>query len=79
MYAAVIKLDALTDTVGTSAEDHDLWSVAVYRMPVRSVVGRIVVSAVLRSADMNALPCLLHAQRDAALTDLILGNRKDLT
>ncbi len=79
MYAAVVKLDALPDPVGTAAQYHNLLFFLIHRVLIRRVVGGIIVGAVLRSADMHALPCLLHAKRKAAVSDIRLGNLQKLT
>ena len=78
MDAAVVKLDALTDSVWSAAENHNLWLVGMDRILVRRVVGRVVVSAVGRAADMDAFPCLLHAKRNTPAADGFLWNFEEL-
>ena len=70
--AAVVELNALSDTVRAAAQDHDLLAVGVDRALIRRVVGGIIVSAVLRSAHMDALPGLRHADGLSGIPDLIL-------
>ena len=77
MYAAVVKFDALTNSVRTAAENHNLL-VARYRVLVLTVVGGVVVGAVLCSGYMYALPGLIYAKTDASVSDIILGNTKNL-
>ena len=78
MYTAVIELDALPDPVGTAAQYHNLLLFLIHRVLIRRVVGGIIVGAVLRTADMHALPCLLHAECKTAVSDIRLGNLQKL-
>ena len=78
MNAAVVKLNTLSDSVGASAQNHNLRLFRADRILIRCVVGGIVVGIVLGSADMNALPCFLYAQLNPAIADGILGNCKQL-
>ena len=78
MYAAVIEFDTLADPVGASAEDHDLRTVGGYRIIVRRIVSRVVISAVLGAAYMNGIPSLDNAELFSLCADLIFGNSKDL-
>ena len=47
MYAAVVKLDTLADTVGTAAQDHDLFGILIYGILILSVICGEIISAVL--------------------------------
>ena len=78
MYAAVVKLDTLADTVGAAAEDHDLRAVVLNRVIVRCIVGGIVVGAVVGTADVYAVPGLGDAQRFALIADIVLRDAEDL-
>ena len=78
MYAAVVKLDTLADTVGAAAEDHDLRALVLYRVIVRCIVGGIVVGAVVGTADVYAVPGLGDAQRFALIADIVLRDAEDL-
>ena len=78
MYAAVVKFDTLSDSVRTSAEDHDLRLVFFHRIVVRCIICRVVISTVLRTAYVYAVPCFLDAELDALISDIILRNLEDL-
>ena len=75
MNTAIVELDSLSDTVGTAAQDHDLGLVLIHRVLIRRIISGVEISAVLRAADMHALPGFLHAQRKAALS---YGRLRDL-
>ena len=72
MHTAVVELDSLADTVGTPAQNHHLRPVAADRIFILSVISGKVICTVRSAADMDAFPCLLHAQADTALPDLLL-------
>ena len=78
MNTAVVKLDTLTDSVRTSAEDHDLRLVAGYRILVRCIVSRVIISAVRCSTHVNAFPCFLYAEGNSAVPDIIFRNFQNL-
>lgn len=77
MYATVVKLDTLTDSVRTSAEDHNLWLVLIYRIAVRCIVCGVVVSTVLCSTYVYAFPCLSNSELDSLISDVLLRNLKN--
>ena len=75
----VVELDALTDAVRTSAQDHHLLLVVADRhFALRAVVGRIVVRLVLDTADRDLVPCLNAAKRLALGADVTLGHAEEL-
>ena len=78
MYAAVVKFDTLTDTVGTSAKDHDLLLVGSDGVIIRCIVGRIEVGTVFGAADMYVVPCLDNTQCFSFISDIIFGYAEDL-
>ena len=78
MYAAVVKLDTLTDSVRAAAENHNLWLIFIYRIAVRCIVCGVVVSTVLCSAYVYAFPCLSNSELDSFISDIFLRNLKDL-
>ena len=79
MDTAIVKLDTLSDTVGSSAQDHDLRFISTYRILIGCIVCGIIICAVLRSADMNAFPGFLHTKGYAMIADILLGNLQQLT
>ena len=72
MNAAIVKLDALADAVGTAAQDHDLPFIG-NRVVVRRVICGIEVRAVLGAADMDAVPGFHYADFFPGMTDVVLG------
>ena len=77
MNTAVVKLDALTDSIRTATQDHDLLPVG-YRILILRIIGGIIVSAVLCSADMNAFPCFFHTKSNPFFPDILLRNLQQL-
>ena len=78
MDAAVVELDTLADAVGTAAQDHDLGLVGADGVLVLADIGRIVVGAVLGSADMDAFPVLGAAEGLAGVADVVLLHIQNL-
>src|SRR3990167_7379797 len=80
VHAAVVELDALTDTVRSATEDHDL--VAGRRIGLALfLVGRVQVSGVsgeLGGAGVNALVDRQHFQLVALVTQVLLGHTQQL-
>ena len=77
MYATVIELDALTDTVGAATQDHDLPLIG-HRIVIGRIVSGIEIGAVLGAAYMNAVPCFHHADLFPGVTDIVFGNFQNL-
>ncbi len=61
MDTAIVKFNALTNTVGAAPEDHD-FLLAAYRALVFGAVGGIIVGAVGGAADMDGFPGLFNPQ-----------------
>ena len=61
MHTTIIKLNTLSNTVRTSAQNHNLRLIGADRVAVRRIVSGIIISAVWRTAYMYALPGFLHA------------------
>ena len=79
VHAAVVELDALTDAVGAGAQDHHLGPVVGNgREILLDIIGRIVVVAVRRAGDVDALPGLADAVLRAGGADVRLGHLEDL-
>lgn len=78
MYAAVVKFNALSDTVRAAAKDHDLRLVGFDRVLVRCIVSGVIVGVVLCTADMDAFPGFLCAKLYPAVPDVILRDFQDL-
>ena len=78
MYAAVIKLYALTNAVRAAAEHHDLPVVRGGHL-VFGVIGGIVIGRVLDTADGDRLPGVLHPQGYALVPDGFLRNPEYLS
>ena len=78
MYTAIVEFNTLPDPVGASAQDHDLWFIRADRIFVFTVVGGIVISVILRAADMNAFPCFLHTQGNSLLSYLVFCDIQNL-
>ena len=83
--AAVVELDALSDPVGASAEDHDLLRIGRHRRlaergvtELRVVVGRVVVRLALDSRHGDGEPALLASERLALVADLLLRDAEEL-
>ncbi len=60
MNAAIIKLNALADSVWTSTQNHNLRFVGTDRVFIWCIVSGIVVGIILGSTYMNAFPGFLH-------------------
>ena len=78
MNAAVVEFDALSDTVGAAAENHNLGFVVGDGILILRVVGGVVVGAVGSAAYMDAFPGFLHTQRNTAVPDIVFRDFKDL-
>ncbi|MCY1399195.1 hypothetical protein D9M71_142460 [compost metagenome] len=80
MYAAIVELDALADTVGAAAEDHDL--VAGRRVGLALfLVGRVHVGGVggeFGGAGVHALEDRQDLQLVAVAAQVLLGNAEQL-
>ena len=77
MYAAVVELDTLSDTVRAAAENHDLLVFAAGAL-ILNVVAGVVVCRILCSAYMNALPAFLDSGLCPGVSDLLFGNLQKL-
>ena len=78
MDAAVVELNTLADPVGTAAQDHDLGLVRADFIGVCRVISGVIISAVLCTGNMHAVPCFLNADADPSAADLIFGYAQDL-
>ena len=78
MNTTVIKFDALSDTVGAAAKDHDLGVIGMDRVFVWGIVSGIVISTVRGTADMNSFPGFLYSQLDAMIADRVFWNFQKL-
>jgi len=65
MYAAVVEFDALTDPVGSAAQDHDLLPVADRHL-VRAVVRGIIIGRIFHATDGTASRLRPHPGLSAA-------------
>ena len=72
MYTAVIKLNALPNPVRSAAQYHDFRFVRVHGTLILPVICGKIVSAVRRTADMDAFPCFFHPKGNAAAADFLL-------
>ena len=79
MHAAVVKLNTLTDPVGTAAQDHDLRFFVRNRVFVGCIISGIVICAVLGTAYVNTFPGLFHSQADPFIADLFLRDLQQLS
>ncbi len=77
MYTAVVKFDTLTDTVWSTAKDHDLFLVR-YRRLVFCIVRRIIIRTVFCTAYANRFPALGNTKSRSCLADLFFCHFKDL-
>ena len=78
MYTAIIKFNTLTDTVWSSAKDHDLWFFCGDRVLIQRIVRGIIISSVFGSADMYAFPCFFHTEGNTPITDFFFRNLQNL-
>ena len=73
MYAAVVKLNTLTDTVRTAAKNHDLLVVAARTLILDMVAGEVVCG--IRCATyVYALPAFYDTLFGSCIADLFLSN-----
>ena len=77
MNTAVVKFNTLANAVRTAAQNHDL-TIVRRRGIIRRIVGWIVVSAVLRTAYVNAFPSFGNTKAQAVSTNVIFRNIKQL-
>ncbi len=74
MDTAVIKLDALSNPVGSAAQDHHFRPVRIHRAFIFHMIAGIIVSAVLCTAHMNAFPGLHDPVCRPPVSDGFLGH-----
>ena len=78
MNAAIIELNTLTNTVWTTAKNHNLWLIAIYWVLIWCIIGRVVVCVVLCTAYMNTFPSFFNTKLDAAVANIIFRYSKKL-
>ena len=77
MYTTIIKLNTLTDTVRSTAKDHNL-TVIRYRIGILCIICRVVICTVLRTAYMYTFPRLYDTKRFSLIADISFRNFQDL-
>ena len=77
MYTTIIKLNTLTDTVRSTAKDHNL-TVIRYRIGILCIICRVVICTVLRTAYMYTFPRLYDTKLFSLIADISFRNFQDL-
>jgi len=77
MHAAIVELDPLANTIGSTAQYHHLATITRGHF-VWGVVGRIEVGCVVHATNSHRLPALHDTQCLASLANGTLGNTQDL-
>ena len=78
MYATVIELNTLTDTVRTASQNHNFFLIFTDRTLIFNVIRRVIISAVLRSTDVYAFPGFLNPGCDSLTADFVFLHLQDL-
>ena len=74
MYAAIVKLNTLSDSVRAAAQNHNLRFIIMHRVLIRRIIGGVEIGTVFGAADMNPFPGFLHAKCKPSASDIILRN-----
>ena len=77
MHAAVIKLNALTNTVGSTTQNHYFFTITDRNL-VRRIVGGIVIGCVFNTAYRYRFPGLMHVQCLSLFTDSLFRQIEQL-
>ncbi len=79
MNTTIIKFNSLADTVRSAAKNHNFRFSVPNLILIRRIVGRIIVSTVLCSAYMDALPGFFYPKLQTAIAYILLRDFQNLT
>ena len=78
MTAAVVKLNSLTNSVRTAAQNHNLLFVVWCFRSICTVICWIIIISIFHAAYRNSKPGFLNSKRITAVTDCFFRNFKNL-